>query len=245
MRAGDPEPVGMTDLELRREQLRVALGRLDARLAAACHAAGRARDDVTLVAVTKTRPAADVAHLAALGVRDVGESRDQEASTKASELAELDLRWHLVGRLQRNKAASVVRYSYAVHSVDRPKLVAALSAAAVRAGRSVRALVQVSLDGDPVRGGAPARDVPGLADAVEDAPGLVLAGVMAVPPLGCDPGRAFADLAALADQVRRNHPAARWISAGMSGDMEQAVAAGATHVRIGTALLGHRPPPGR
>lgn len=235
----------MTDPEPRREQLRAALGRLDARLAAACRAAGRPRDAVTLVAVTKTHPASDVAHLAALGVRDVGESRDQEASAKAAELAELDLRWHLVGRLQRNKAPSVARYAFAVHSVDRAGLVSALSGAALRAGRDIRALVQISLDGDPGRGGAPVRTASQLADAVAAAPGLVLAGVMAVPPLGWDPARAYADLAAVAEQVRRDHPAARWISAGTSGDVEPAVAAGATHVRIGTALLGHRAGPGR
>lgn len=229
----------------RREQLRAALAAVEQRLVAACAAAGRPREEVTLVAVTKNRPASDVAHLAALGVRDVGESRDQEAAAKAAELAGLDLRWHLVGRLQRNKARSVARYAYAVHSVDRSPLVPALSDAALRAGRELQVLVQVSLDGDPQRGGAPAADVPRIADAVAQAPGLVLRGVMAVAPLGTPPQPAFAELAAVADAVRRHHPGATWTSAGMSGDLEPAVAAGATHVRIGTALLGHRPPPGR
>lgn len=234
---------------LRREELRQSLEALEARLEQACRAAGRDRAEVTLVAVTKTRPASDVALLAELGVRDVGESKDQEATAKLAELAGLGgtgpahgLRWHLVGRLQRNKARSVAGWAHMVHSVDRLPLVAALSDGAVRAGRSLEVLLQVSLDGDPDRGGALPADLPELADAVAGAEGLVLGGVMAVAPLGLPPGRAFAGLAEVAGQLRRAHPEAAAVSAGMSSDLEAAVAAGSTHVRVGTALLGHRPP---
>jgi pyridoxal phosphate enzyme (YggS family) len=229
----------------RREQLRHSLLQVEQRLAAASARAGRDRGELTLVAVTKRHPAADVAHLAALGVCDIGESTDQEAAAKAAELAHLPLRWHLVGRLQRNKARSVARYAWAVHSLDRRALVAALSDGAVRAARELRVLVQVSLDGDPQRGGARIGDVPALADAVSVAEGLALRGVMAVAPLGTPPEPAFAVLAQVAERVRRDHAEATWISAGMSGDLEAAVAAGATHVRIGTALLGHRALPAR
>lgn len=235
----------MTGPDGRREQLSAALARLEQRLVAACSAAGRRRQEVTLVAVTKTRPTSDVAHLAALGVRDVGEARDQEAAAKAAELVALDLRWHMVGRLQRNKARSVARYAWAVHSVDRPALARALGAAAALAGRELSVLVQVSLDGDPARGGALPADVPALAAVVAQTEGLVLRGVMAVAPRQAEPAAAFAELAAVAEQLRRDHGAAGWISAGMSHDLESAVAAGATHVRIGTALLGDRPGPGR
>jgi uncharacterized pyridoxal phosphate-containing UPF0001 family protein len=150
------------------------------------------------------------------------------------------LTWHFVGQLQTNKAASVVRYADVVHSVDRVRLARALGAQARRAGRTVTCLVQVSLDGDPERGGAVAEQVPGLADTVAGEEGLVLGGVMAVAPLGQAPDVAFGRLARIAADVRAVHPGATIISAGMSADLEQAIAAGATHLRVGTALLGVR-----
>jgi pyridoxal phosphate enzyme (YggS family) len=219
------------------------------RVAAACEAAGRDESDITLIAVTKTFPASDVRLLAGLGVTDVAENRDQEAAPKVADCADLSLTWHFVGRLQTNKARSVAAYADVVHSVDRVRLVSALAAAAVREERTLRCLVQVSLDagpdaavdGDAVgRGGVAPAGVTALADAVAAAEGLELGGVMAVAPLGADPGEAFARLAEIARSVRADHPAAVIISAGMSGDLEQAIACGATHVRVGTALLGGR-----
>ena len=227
----------------RREELADALVAVEARLAAACAAAGRDRSDVCLVAVTKTRPASDVALLRDLGVGDVGENRDQEAREKAAAVP--DVRWHFVGGLQTNKARSVATYAFAVHSVDREALVHALSAGALRAQRELQVLLQVSLDGDAARGGALPADLPRLAEAAAAAPGLHLAGVMAVAPLGADPAAAFAELAEVSARLRATYPEATAISAGMSGDLEQAIAAGATHVRVGTALLGERSPPSR
>jgi pyridoxal phosphate enzyme (YggS family) len=224
----------------RADELAERLSALEQRLAAACTAAGRGRDEVALVAVTKFHPACDVRALRDLGVARFGESRDQEARRKAAEVE--GVRWHFVGRLQSNKAASVAAYASVVESCDRLRLVPALSAGAVRAERELDVLVQVSLDGNTERGGAPAADVPALADAVAAAEGLRLAGVMAVAPLGEEPARAFARLAELADRVRQDHPDAREMSAGMSADLEQAVACGSTSVRVGTALLGPRPP---
>jgi pyridoxal phosphate enzyme (YggS family) len=205
-----------------------------------CEAAGRKPEDVTLIAVTKTFPASDVRLLNGLGVTDFGENRDAEAAPKAEQCADLDLVWHFIGQLQTNKAASVVRYATFVHSVDRLRLVRALGAGARRAGRVIQCLIEVSLDGDPARGGAPAGQVPGLAEALLAEAGLVLAGVMAIAPLGMPPADAFARLRDSAAAVRAVRPAATVISAGMSGDLEAAIAAGATHVRIGTALLGDR-----
>jgi len=172
-----------------------------------------------------------------------GENRDQEAAAKAAACADLRdrLTWHFVGQLQTNKVGRVVRYADVIHSVDRPRLVAALGAAARKAGRTPTCLVQVSLDDDPGRGGAAAADVPFLADQVAREEGLELGGVMAVAPQGADPLAAFQRLASLAVQVRTAHPRATMISAGMSGDLEAAIIAGATHVRVGTALLGGRP----
>jgi pyridoxal phosphate enzyme (YggS family) len=226
----------------RRAELTAGVAAVEDRIAAACQAAGRPRSDVHLVVVTKTFPASDVRLLAGLGVTDVGESRDQEAAPKAAACSDLALRWHFVGRLQSNKARSVASYASVVHSVDRTGLVGPLSAGATRAGRTVAALAQVSLDGDPKRGGAVDTALPDLCARIAAAEGLVLYGVMAVAPLGLDPAVAFERLRGIADSVRRDHPDATWVSAGMSGDLEAAVAAGATHLRVGSAILGSRPP---
>jgi pyridoxal phosphate enzyme (YggS family) len=210
------------------------------RIAAACQAVGRAPESVTLVAVTKTFPASDVRLLSGLGVTDFGENRDIEAAPKARQCADLDLVWHFIGQLQTNKAASVARYATFVHSVDRLRLVHALGVGARRAARVLYCLVEVSLDGNPARGGAPAGQVREVAEAVTAEEGLVLAGVMAIAPLGMPPADAFARLRDSAAIVQAVRPAATVISAGMSGDLEAAIEAGATHVRIGTALLGDR-----
>jgi len=229
----------------RRDELAVRLAAVRKRIADACEAAGRSVGDITLIAVTKTWPASDVRLLSELGVRDIGENRDAEAAPKAAQCADLDLAWHFIGQLQTNKCASVVRYATFVHSVDRLRLVRALGTAARRAGRVIKCLIEVSLDGDPARGGAPASDVPGLARELAAEPGLVLGGVMAIAPLSMPPADAFALLLQSAAVVRAVRPAATVISAGMSGDLEAAIAAGATHLRIGTALLGDRGAPVR
>lgn len=224
----------------RRDELVAGLAAVTGRIAAACRAAGREPSEVSLVAVSKTWPASDVRLLQDLGVTRFGENRDAEARDKAAALADRPPTWHFVGAVQSSKAASVARYADVVHSLDRASLLSALDRGAVAAGRTVDVLLQLSLDGDPARGGAPAADLPGLADAVEAAPGLRLRGVMAVAPLGAEPDAAFAELARVAALLRANHPAATEVSAGMSGDLEQAVAHGATLVRVGTALFGHR-----
>jgi len=221
------------------------LAALRARIAAACAAAGREPDEVRIIAVTKTYPAADVIHLYRAGLREFGENRDQEAAAKAAATrAEIPgLTWHFIGQLQTNKVRSVLSYADVVHSVDRVKLVHALDDAAARAERSPLCLVQVNLDPDTAgRGGAEPADVERIADAVAGSGTLRLGGLMAVAPLGADPGVAFERLADIAAKVRGAHAEAVSLSAGMSGDLEAAVAAGATHVRIGSALLGARPP---
>jgi pyridoxal phosphate enzyme (YggS family) len=224
---------------VRREELAQNLAEVDLRIAAACEAAGRARAEVTLIAVTKTWPATDAALLRDLGVLDLAENRDQEARGKATEVP--GVRWHFVGQLQTNKARSVATYADVVHSVDRSELVQALDQGAVRAGRSVEVLLQISLDGE--RGGALLSDVAAVAEQVEAAPGLVLRGVMAVAPRAADPLAAFALLRRVSVDLVAQYPAATIISAGMSGDLEPAILSGATHVRVGTAVLGHREAP--
>ncbi|MGX5360129.1 YggS family pyridoxal phosphate-dependent enzyme [Kocuria sp. KH4] len=252
MSAGADDPRG--------RELAEALGRVRARIGAAARGAGA--PEPTLIAVTKFFPAADVLRLHRLGVRDVGENRDQEAAAKAREVAEhLDgpLAWHFIGQLQSNKARSVVRYASWVHSVDRGSLVAALgkavrrhreeaAAGQVPAGPCVRqdltCLVQVSLDAEEHRGGARPEDVVGLAEQIAATEGLRAGGVMAVAPLGAAAGPAFDRLQALSHRVRELLPEAAAVSAGMSQDLEEAVARGATHVRVGSDILGPRPPVG-
>ena len=237
----------------RRQVIAENVERVRARVDRACAAVGRPPEDVTLVAVTKTFPVSDVVHLAALGLCAMGENRDGEAAAKAAQASDagLDhLEWHFVGQVQRNKAASVAAYADVVHSVDRLPLVTALDAAAGRVGRRLVGLVQVDLRepvGEDGRGGAAPDQVAALAAAVEAAEHLVLGGVMAVAPLGDDPStavRAFSRLAEMSQRLRADHPGATIVSAGMSGDLEAAIESGATHLRVGTALLGSRPPLG-
>jgi pyridoxal phosphate enzyme (YggS family) len=227
---------------MRRAEISAGLAAVRARIAAACQAAGRSPAAITLIAITKTRPASDIRLLSGLGVTDIGENRAQEAAAKAAECAALGLRltWHFVGQLQVNKAASVVSYADVIHSVDRLRLARALGSRARAAGRRVTCLVQASLDGDPARGGAVADQVMTVADAITAQDGLILGGLMAVAPLGVPPVTAFAKLGELSAIMRSAYPGAAMISAGMSGDLEPAIEAGATHVRVGTALLGGR-----
>ncbi|TKK77275.1 YggS family pyridoxal phosphate-dependent enzyme [Herbidospora galbida] len=226
----------------RGEEIAAGLAEVERRITDACAAAGRSRSEITLIAVTKTYPASDVRLLAGLGVADVGENRDQEAAAKAAECADLALTWHFIGQVQTNKARSVAAYADLIHGVDRLRLAEALSREAVRAGREIGCLIQVSLDGRAGRGGALPADVLPLADALAALPGLSLRGVMGVAPLGEDPAPAFARLYGVAQAVQKDHHHANIISAGMSGDLPQAIANGATHLRVGTALLGRRKP---
>jgi pyridoxal phosphate enzyme (YggS family) len=238
------------EMAVRREELSASLAQVEERITAACRAAARPRAEIQLIVVTKNFPGSDVELLCDLGVTDIGENRDQEASAKMGALSQevrRRLHVHFIGQLQSNKAGSLAGYVDTVHSIDREKLVHALDRAAAARGRDIGALVQVSLAGDRSgagRGGIPLDGVVELANSVAAAQHLRLRGLMAVAPLGVDPGAAFARLSTAALAVRANHPGATWISAGMSADLEAAVANGATHLRVGTAILGSRPPVG-
>lgn len=228
----------------REQEIAAGLAEVRSRIDAACALAGRPASEVELVVVTKTFPAEDVAILAALGVRTVAENRDQEARAKAATLAEAGVRglsWQMIGQVQRNKAASVARWADVVASVDRLALVEALERGAQAAGRTLGCLVQVCLDPVPGRGGVMPAELLDLCAAVAAAPSLSLQGVMAVAPHPGDPDEAFARLARAHEEVLAAHPRATVRSAGMSGDLEQAIRHGATQVRIGSAILGTRP----
>ena len=238
-------------------QLADSLAALRSRLAAAAEAAGRKLDEIQLLPITKFFPATDVAILSRLGCAAFGESRDQEAAAKVDEVARLlggpaGPHWHMVGKIQRNKTRSLAGWAHTAHSVSSTRVVAALDRAvggALSEGRRknpLRVYVQISLDGDVSRGGVDVSDA-GAVDEIcaqtDAAESLELLGLMAIPPLDWEPDRAFALLQSEHHRVRRAHPAAVGLSAGMSNDLETAVKHGSTCVRVGTALLGQRPLP--
>jgi pyridoxal phosphate enzyme (YggS family) len=242
-------------LAARKVELASRLEALNGQLAEAARTADRRPEEITLIAVTKTRPFSDLLALAELGVRDVGENKAQEMMSKHEQARLIfsakgspnrfaaELKWHFVGQLQRNKSAVVARYADCVQSIDRVSVVEALARAIQAAERPVLdCLIQVNLDIEPVAGRAgvaPAR-VAELAEQVLAAPGLRLAGVMGVAPRNGDARSAFDLLAHAHQQVLDLDRSAQVFSAGMSGDFAQAIAAGATHVRLGSALLGER-----
>lgn len=210
-------------------------------LADAARAAGRSPEELTLIVVTKFHPASLVRDLAALGVRDVGENRHQEAQLKSAELASLDLRWHFIGQLQTKKARQAAQYAHAIHSIDRERLVDALATAEVP--EPIDAFVQINLTDDPGRGGAAPTELERIAERILETPTLRLRGVMAVAPLPEEEAAAsaFARLRGYSDRLRALTPDASDISAGMTHDYVEAIAAGATHLRIGSAITGNRP----
>jgi pyridoxal phosphate enzyme (YggS family) len=255
--AGESTPVASESTQsagessARRAELAANLAAVRQRIAAACAAADRDPADVLLLAVTKTFPATDVALLSDLGLTYFAENRDGDAAAKVAELRNLrpdrEVRWAMVGRLQRNKAKSVSEWADEVQSVDSGRLADALQHAVTlsldRGKRSepLDVLIQASIDGDPERGGCPLSDLLALSDHIGGLDALRLRGVMAVAPLGMPPDQAFDRLAVAADHLRTDHPSATCLSSGMSGDLEQAITYGSTCVRVGTALLGGRP----
>ncbi|MEN2741205.1 YggS family pyridoxal phosphate-dependent enzyme [Microbacterium sp. X-17] len=222
--------------------LRDRLADVDARIADVATAAGRDAADITRIVVTKFHPASLVRELAALGVTDVGENRQQELSAKRAELTDLaGVRWHYIGQAQTNKARQIRQAASVVHSVDRERLADALDRAADEGAPVLDVLLQVNLTDEPGRGGVAPTDLEALAEHAAGCRTLRVRGVMGVAPLDEDPAPAFWRLREYAERVRGIVPDADWISAGMTGDFPAAIAAGATHLRIGSAITGPRP----
>ncbi|MGO1538994.1 MAG: YggS family pyridoxal phosphate-dependent enzyme [Leucobacter sp.] len=221
------------------------LANMREQIATASQLAGRDPSELTLIVVTKFHPGSLIRGLHTLGVRDVGENRHQEAQAKAHELADLDLKWHFVGQLQSKKARQVASYAHTIHSVDRARVVDPIDRLAEEGGLAfpVDAFVQVNMTEDPGRGGVDPTELEALAERIIEAPSMRLRGVMAVAPLEEEPARAFARLATYSDRLRALDSEASAISAGMTHDFAEAIAAGATHLRIGSAITGKRPDP--
>jgi pyridoxal phosphate enzyme (YggS family) len=241
----------------RAAELAEALAALRARVERAAEAAGRDVAEIELLPVTKFFPVSDIAELVRLGCREFGESREQEASKKVTEIVEFAplnytdaIRWHMIGSIQRKKARAVAGWAYAAHSVDSAALDAALCRAAALAleeGRRtepLRVYLQLSMDGDPARGGIDVNrpdlvdEMCGLADETD---GLDFVGLMAIPPLDADVEASFVRLESELARVQAFYQQRLGLSAGMSGDLETAVKHGSTCVRVGTALMGARP----
>ena len=229
--------------EARKMELSANLTGVRRQIESAAKQAGRDPSEITLIGVTKNYPTSDAVLLVELGLRDLGENRAQEGAKKAKEsagLIEEHVNWHFVGQLQRNKVRSVLAFAEAIHSVDRLSLVETLKVEIARSGKSPRVLIQINLNPElSGRGGATSADLLSLADTIV-ANGVFLGGVMSVVPIGMEPERAFAEIALMHTDLLRHHPTALWRSAGMSGDFESAIRAGATHVRIGSSILGSR-----
>ena len=213
-------------------------------VAAAVAACGKKASDTTLVVVTKNHPPQLVFDLIALGARDFGENRDQEAAPKAKEVLASSpekMRWHFIGQLQTNKVRSVLDYADSIHSLDRESLLVELQKRTVGRAKALGVFIQVNLTEDPARGGVRVEDLDGFASKVLESEGLRLEGLMGVGGLDKDPEIEFDRLAKLSVKLQGIAPEAKSLSMGMSSDFEVAIGYGATHLRIGTAITGKRP----
>jgi pyridoxal phosphate enzyme (YggS family) len=225
-------------------QVAAALQQVRERIDAAASRAGRDPEGVTLVAVSKSHPPSLIREAMAAGQRDFGENRVQEAAAKYKELG-TEVRWHFVGRLQRNKVKDLVGWVDLIHSVDRPELAAEIGSRATAAGAPQEVLAEVNVSGDPGRGGVMAEDLAPLLEAVASVPGLRVTGLMAMAPIVSSPEGArpyFRRLARLRDEAatRFPHLGIHHLSMGMSQDYQIAVEEGATLVRVGEAIFGRR-----
>ncbi len=220
----------------RRDEIAQALTQVEARMERAADRGGRSRDEITLIVVTKNYPVSDVAILQELGVRNFGENRDSEGRAKS--LAAVGT-WHFQGQIQSNKISSIAKWAKVIHSIDKPKQIEKL-AAAITDPKTTSVFLQVSLDSRPGRGGAGPEELAGLAELVMQYPQLTLLGLMAVAPIDLDPEIAFSELHQIHIDFQYKFPSASGLSAGMSGDFESAIMKGATHVRIGSSILGLR-----
>ena len=217
----------------------------NSRINAAARSANRNPSDISLIVVTKTFPRSDVDFLYELGVRDFGENRDQEGAVKAENFHR-DARWHFQGQIQGNKIKSIVKWADVIHSlaeIDHAKTISdryQMGEAVLPAKYPV--LIQVSLDSEKriERNGVEPKSLTEFADAIAKISGLEIKGLMAVAPIARNPDIAFAKMAEIFSDFKEKFPMATWLSAGMSGDFESAIMHGATHIRIGSSILGNR-----
>ena len=219
----------------RRDEITRNLQEVKERISSAAKSAGRDPAEIQLIVVTKTFPISDIEILRELGESNFGENRDQEAGPKAEAISAT---WHFQGQIQSNKIKSICQWADVIHSISSEKEILKFA----QSPRKHQVFLQVSLDGQEGRGGASPTDLTQLADLVNQSNNLELLGLMAVAPLGLEPIKAFADLAQINQGFASQYPNSKYLSAGMSGDFEAAIKYGATHVRVGSSILGSRSP---
>ena len=219
----------------RRDEITRNLQEVKERISSAAKSAGRDPAEIQLIVVTKTFPISDIEILRELGESNFGENRDQEAGPKAEAISAT---WHFQGQIQSNKIKSICQWADVIHSISSEKEILKFA----QSPRKHQVFLQVSLDGQEGRGGASQTDLTQLADLVNQSNNLELLGLMAVAPLGLEPIKAFADLAQINQGFASQYPNSKYLSAGMSGDFEAAIKYGATHVRVGSSILGSRSP---
>jgi len=219
----------------RREEITLNLQEVKKRINRAAQSVDRDPAEIELIVVTKTFPVSDIEILRELGEVNFGENRDQEAAPKAQTVAAT---WHFQGQIQSNKIKSICQWADVIHSISSEKEVLKFA----QSPRKHQLFLQVSLDGQEGRGGASSAELARLADLVNASNNLELMGLMAVAPLGIDPENAFADLAQINQGFQGQFPNSKYLSAGMSGDFEAAIKFGATHIRVGSSILGSRSP---
>jgi pyridoxal phosphate enzyme (YggS family) len=241
----------------RRIEISQNLATVEREITLAVEKNNRERSEITLIAVTKNFPVSDVVHLYDLGLRNFGENRDQEARAKVEEFKKYvadsessedqtnqanQVKWHFQGQLQRNKLRSIATWADFIHSLDQERYLLPLQQLSIELKKSISLLLQLSLDLPirPDRGGVPPEELIELGTKVKEHSGLILQGLMAVAPLDVAPELAFGALQAISGTFLKAFPDATWVSAGMSGDFADAIAAGATHIRIGSSILGSR-----
>jgi pyridoxal phosphate enzyme (YggS family) len=224
-------------MKSRADQITDSLGSVEARIAAAAESAGRKRSDITLIAVTKTYPVSDATILQSLGVNNFGENRSEEGAEKSSQVSGT---WHFQGQVQSRKLRDIAGWATFIHSIDSPAHAEKLSRICTELGKDISIFLQLSLDGVPERGGVVAAEIFALAEKVSDLPSIKLAGLMCVPPVSFEHQRAFSDIADIHQRFIATFPKALFLSAGMSSDFEVAIAHGATHLRVGSQILGSR-----
>jgi pyridoxal phosphate enzyme (YggS family) len=224
-------------MKSRADQITESLGSVEARISAAAESAGRKRSDITLIAVTKTYPVSDAEILHSLGVNNFGENRSEEGAEKSSQVSGT---WHFQGQVQSRKLRDIAGWATFVHSIDSPAHAEKLSRICTELGKDISIFLQLSLDGVPERGGVVAAEIFALAEKVSDLPSIKLVGLMCVPPVSFEHQRAFSDIADIHQRFIATFPKALFLSAGMSSDFEVAIAHGATHLRVGSQILGSR-----
>jgi pyridoxal phosphate enzyme (YggS family) len=219
----------------RKAEITQNLQEVKERISRAAQSAGRDPAEIKLIVVTKTFPVSDIEILRELGEVNFGENRDQEAAPKAQTVAAT---WHFQGQIQSNKIKSICGWADVIHSISSEKEILKFA----QSERKHQLFLQVSLDGQVGRGGASPAELAHLADLVNESNNLELMGLMAVAPLGIDPEKAFANLAQINQGFQGQFPNSKYLSAGMSGDFEAAIKFGATHIRVGSSILGSRSP---